>query len=219
MAFGAKYGQKVTDKLNWFVGFNGLRFRGSKLMDAELIYSTDTFRVYRDQEQFHNTYLLNGGFEYVTVKYVHIGLGLSIGYNKDRVVFDDVGEVYNDFDQQWAITPGIIRRYYPDLFFRDMDNTSAGIGQFHGSLGHMDFLVTGVTYEVGVVIPVGQRLELLASYNGFLSRFFYLSNKSLTTELNVEGLDVYPGINTFVTETSSFSQWNHTATAGVRFKF
>ena len=218
MTFGAKYGQKITDKINWFAGFNGLRFRGDKLMDAQLIHSTDTFRVYRDQEQFHNTYLLKGGIEYKPVKYIQIGLGLSIGYNKDRVGFDDIGEVFNDYDDEWAITSGAIRQYYPDLFFRDVDYTSASIGQFHGPIGHMDFLVTGVSYEIGTIIPVGQRIEILASYNGFLSRFHYLSNRSMITELNVDGIDVYPGINTFITESPSFSQWNNTITASLRVK-
>ncbi|MEZ4924317.1 MAG: hypothetical protein R2780_14180 [Crocinitomicaceae bacterium] len=217
--FSLEYGQSLTGSLRWAVGFNYLRYSGVNLMEEQLIHSTDTFRVKRDIRQYNKLFLLGGEINYSMFRYLRFGAGITVGYNQDRLAFYDIGEIYDTTEGEWVAQTGIIRDYYPDLFQRTTDIASPSIGQFHGVLGTVHYLVIGLSFNTGVSIPIGRHFEITSTYNGFISRNIFLSDKSVIDELNLVGLDHYEGINTFNTTTSSFNRYNHSVTLGLRYKF
>lgn len=215
------YGQNWNENLNWNINLDYFSYQGEKLMDDQLIHETDSFRVYRDMKQFNKSVLLGGEIDYRLFRYIKIGAGISTGFIQDQISFHDNGKRYNNEDEIWYTEPGIIRQYYPDLFpERNVDTqASSGTDSFHGYIGNSYFFSIGLRFNTGVSIPVGKHWEFISTYNGFLNHNIFLSYKPYLEELNLDGIEHYGGINTFNTDTPSFTKWNHSITGGIRYKF
>ncbi|MEX1000502.1 MAG: hypothetical protein WDZ35_00155 [Crocinitomicaceae bacterium] len=218
--FGISY--RFTFKENWWfkTGLSYNSFSGENLMTDSLLYASNSIQIIRNQEQYNRSYLVSAGIQYNLARYVNFSMDLILGYNQNHQSFNDRAKAYDSLEGAWIWNTDALSKEYPDLFTNNGDQTSVSFNNaYNAYLGHATYLVTGGAVSIGGCLPVGKRWEFGLTYSSSFLRYAYLNNRSLATELNYEGMTVYPNIENIITEPSSFNLWNHSLSLSLAFGF
>ena len=221
LTYGLAYGYAFHEKCSFNVSANYNSFRSDNLMTASLLFETDTTQIYRSQEQFNKTISLNAGIVYAPIPYLKFGADMIIGYDQNHLSIHDRNKGLDVDEGNWVWDYYQMGDLYPDLFTRpEMDVGSAVLRREYAAyLGYSSYLVTGGALSVSGCWPIGEFLELALTYRTSFARYTHLNNNSLASELNDQGINVYPNFGNFNSPPASFNLWNHSLSAGIGFKF
>ena len=205
--FGFEFQHALNNRL--YLNFTGTYDNISRenLMTDQLVYESSDLRIQRTQGQWDRLFAIRGGLDFEPNKHLSFGSNLVIGYNKSSTGIYDSGSAYSLETNTWEECYECKYTYHG--IKREQDNGSINFTKnpFSGLLGRVNYLVYGLSLNIGVRIPFLNRWEIGAFYAPELTRNSLLNSKIL-----------YQGTDRFVDEFNSFTRFQHYIDVKLRFK-
>lgn len=141
-------------------------------------FSSDSLIILRDRININNRFIVKTGFDKTIFTHFVLGADLVFGYNKENRFALDKGLAYDSNSQNWQTCVECVYDFYAQPYKSGINFQTASLQErpYVNRYTPTKYLIYGISANIGVNCPLGQRFELGAQYSPEIVWHYNINN-------------------------------------------
>jgi hypothetical protein len=166
---------------SWKLSFSGNFDKSFSSMDNNYnpLFASDSMIILRRHQTLSHRYILKTGIEKTFFKIFYVGAHVNIGYDTRKNITIDKGQKFNSDVQEWQNCNECVYAYHnidPDEYYKVDPSQTLGHPDYVRINKGTEYLVYGLSLNVGMQYPISNRWALALQYSPELLRYQPLDN-------------------------------------------
>lgn len=116
------------------------------------------------------------GIDKTLYNFLNIGADINLGYSQEQLITHETGIEFNQSSNQWETCNNCVYEYHGHQAYPEIDNSQMGHLNYIKWENGRDYFIYGLSVNIGVFHPIGDRWEIAAQYSPDVMIFQSLDN-------------------------------------------
>lgn len=163
--FGLMYRKPINNSLKFKVSGYYSKFYSYNSINDYTLHSSDSLIIIRNTEVYNRNFTLKLGVDKTLYNFLNIGADINLGYSQEQLVKFDKGVGFNPLSNQWETCNTCVYEYHGHQVYPQMDNSQMGHLNYVRMENGRDYFIYGLSLNVGMFQPIGDRWEIAVQYS------------------------------------------------------